>query len=144
MFNKSIDDRLSSWAAHRAQLETCLDPFQEVIDFWRGAPFIPYNNKVDQYHQRSWPSPWEIIVDNKYDDFTRALLMAYSLKYTNRFKESVIHIRSIIDKNKSTYYNIVCVDDEWAINYNDNCPVGLNSIPDSFLVENLIEVQAMR
>ena len=144
MFNKSIDDRLSSWAAHRAQLETCLDPFQEVIDFWRGAPFIPYNNKVDPHHQRSWPSPWEIIVDNKYDDFTRALLMAYSLKYTNRFKESVIHIRSIIDKNKSAYYNIVCVDDEWAINYNDNCPVSLNSIPDSFLVENLIEVRAMR
>lgn len=144
MFNKSIDDRLSSWAAHRAHLETCLNPFQEVVDFWRPAPFVPYNNKVDPYHQRSWPSPWEIIVENKYDDFTRALLMAYSLKYTNRFAESVIQIRSVIDKNKSAYYNIVCVDDEWAINYNDNCPVALNSIPDSFSIENLIEVQGRR
>jgi hypothetical protein len=43
MFKLNVDDRLSSWALLRAQLENCEDPFQRVIDFWLDAPFIPYN-----------------------------------------------------------------------------------------------------
>jgi len=144
MFNQSVDDRLSSWAELRAQLETCETPLQCVIDFWQSAPYIPYNHHVDPFHQQSWPTPWEIIVENKYDDFTRALMIAYSLKYTQKFKNSVIELRTLVDNTKRKYYNIVCVDDEWVINYNDNAPISIKDLPDSFLVENLIEVQATR
>ena len=135
MFKLDVDDRLSSWADLRAQLETCEDPFQTVTDFWYGAPYVPYNNQID---------PWEIILHNKYDDFTKALMMAYSIKFTQRFNNSVVELRTYIDKVKNAYYNIVCVDDLWAINYYDNAVIPVNSLPDSFLVENLIEVRAQR
>jgi len=144
MFKLDVDGRLSSWAELRTQLETCEDPFQTVTDFWVNAPYVPYNNQIDPFHQKSWPTPWEIIVHNKYDDFTKALMMAYSLKFTQRFNKSVIELRTCLDKSKNTYYNIVCVDNLWVINYYDNAVIPMEKLPDSFLVENLIEVQAQR
>jgi len=144
MFKMSTDDKISSWATLRAQLEACEDPLQHTIDFWRDAPFIPYNRRVDPFNPKSWPTPWEIIVENQYDDFTKALMMAYSLKFTQRFSNSVIELRTYVDKVKNLNYNIICVDDLWAINYKDNEPVLLKNLPDWFLVENLIEVRAQR
>lgn len=144
MFDKSIDDRLSSWAAFRETLETAENPFQSVWDFWKTAPFIPYNNAVDPFFQFGWPTPWDIIVHNKYDDFTKALMIGWTLKLTDRFKNTKIEIRTLVDKEKLTTYNIICVDNEWAINYNDNGPIPMKNIPDSFNIENLIEVTGLR
>jgi len=138
MFRLSPDDRISSWANLRAQLENCEDPLQMVVDFWSDAPYIPYNHHVDQYNRPSWPTPWEIIVENKYDDFTRALMIGHSLKFTERFKNSVIKIHCLVDKSVSACYNVVDVGGEWVLNYKDNEPVPSENIPDSFLVENIV------
>ena len=111
MFNQPVDERLSAWASYRGELDKCKDPLRLTCDFWRFAPFIPYNKDIDPYNQRDWPTPWEIIVENRYDDFTKALMMAWSLKYTKRYKDSKIEIKTLVDCHKNCYYNIVCVDD---------------------------------
>jgi len=136
----SIDDRLSSWADFRKQLETSEDPLQDTWDFWQSSPFIPYNNKIDPYHYQSWPTPWSIIVDNRYDDFTRVVMIAWTLKLTKLFQDSKITIQTLVDKQKSTQYNVVLVDEEWVINYSDNGPISAKSMPISFYLENLIEL----
>ena len=144
MFHKSIDDRLSSWASHRAALDTSQDPLTDAWEFWKHSPFIPYNKDVDPFNQQSWPSPWQIIVDNRYDDFTRSLMIAWTLKLTNRYKNSKIEIKTLVSSDKKCYYNTVYVDNQWVINYNDNGPVGVEQVPDSFYLENLIEVEILR
>jgi len=144
MFNQLPEDRLSSWVGHRSYLEESQDPLMDTFDFWRVSPYIPYNNKIDPYNQRSWPTPWEIIIHNKYDDFTRALMMAYSIKYTQRFAECIIEIRTLVDNARNSCYNIVCVDSDWAINYTDIGLIHVDEIPETFLVENLIEVSSRR
>jgi hypothetical protein len=142
MFKLPPDDRISSWANLRAQIETCDDPFQTVIDFWRDTPYVPYNRSVDQYNPKSWPTPWEIIDENQYDDFTKALMIGYTIKFTNRFKNSVIIVRTLIDKDKKTCYNVVSIDEEWVLNFKDNEPMLFKNIPDSFSVENIIELSS--
>lgn len=144
MFKQSVDDRLSSWAKHRANLSQSADPFLDVWEFWKDAPYIPYNHKIDPYHQRSWPSPWEIIVENHYDDFTKALMIAWTIKLSERFKDSRVEIRTLVDNAKNAVYNVVYVNEEVAINYSDNGPVSTESVPGSFLVENLIELNQPR
>lgn len=144
MFKKSIDDRISSWAQHRSDLNESETPFFDVWEFWKGAPYIPYNNKIDPYHQRSWPSPWEIIVENHYDDFTKALMIGWSLKLTNRFKDSKIEVRTLVDNAKHAVYNVVYVNEDVAINYSDTGPIEVKNIPDSVLIENLIELNQPR
>ena len=140
MFDKIIDDRLSSWASHRAYIEACNNPLQEVWDFWKSAPFIPFNKNIDPFYERGWPTPWEIIVENKYDDFTKALMIAKTLKMTERFQNSNIDIKVIVDKNKNIYYNVVCIDDEWALNVNEYGPISYKDIPNSFSIENIINI----
>jgi len=142
MFNLSTEDKLSSWATFRSSLEDSDDPLLDVFDFWKPAPFIPYNKNIDPYNKKTWPTPWEIIAENKYDDFTRAIMMAYSIKYTQRFNNSVIEVRTLVDKNRNHCYNVVCIDNNWAID--DSGVIPLNSIPESFLIENLIEVSHPR
>ena len=141
MFDQTTDDRLSSWAQHRAHLNQCGDPLHAVWEFWKPAPFIPYNNKIDPFYPRNWPTPWEIIVDNRYDDFTRALMIGYSLKWTNRFQQTPVEIRTVLDTERNLSYNIVYVDNKWAINYDDSGPVEWEIVPDKFLVENLVELK---
>lgn len=141
MFNKSIDDRLSLWAEHRQSLNTSDDPLMETWEFWKHTPFIPFNKNIDPFNHKSWPTPWDIIVHNKYDDFTKSLMIAWSLKYTTRFKEAKIEIKTIVNDSKTCYYNVVCVDNKWAINYSDNGPIPITDIPESFFIENQVEVK---
>jgi hypothetical protein len=142
MFQKSIDDRLSDWAAFRKDLESSSTPLEDVWQFWNVAPYIPYNNKIDPFNQRSWPTPWDIIVENKYDDFTKALMIGWTILLTDRFKDSRVEIKTLVNREKNCYYNVVCVDDEWAINYSDNGPIKRADLPDSFSIENLIELKS--
>ena len=144
MFEKSIDDRLSSWAQLRRDLESAANPFEMVWNFWKEAPFIPYNNAIDPYFRFSWPTPWDIIVHNKYDDFTKALMIGYSLKLTDRFKNSLIELKTFVDRETLVSYNVICVDNEWAINYKDNGPLPLKNIPETFNLENLVELTGLR
>jgi len=144
MFNLSVDDRLSAWADLRDNIEISQTPLQTVWDFWKDSPFVPYNNKVDPFHQRSWPTPWEIIAENRYDDFTKALMIGWSLKMTKRYKDSIIDVRNMLDNSHNRQYNIVCVENCWTINYNDNGPELLEKVPESFLLENLTELKQPR
>jgi len=142
MFTLSTEDRLSSWADHRTLLESSSDPLIDAFSFWKSAPFIPYNRNIDPYNQKDWPTPWEIIAENKYDDFTRSLMIAYSIKYTQRFKNSVIEVHTLVDSSRSICYNVVCIDSKWAID--DKGVMDVESIPESLLIENLIEVGGPR
>lgn len=142
MFQKSIDDRLSEWAAFRKSINTSSSPFEDVWEFWKQAPYIPYNHKIDPFNQRSWPTPWDIIVENKYDDFTKSLMIGWTILLTDRFKGSRVEIKTLVNDQKTCYYNTVCVDNEWVINYNDNSPVPVASIPTSFFIENLVELKS--
>jgi hypothetical protein len=140
MFNKSIDERLSAWSLHRKNLDNSQDPFMETWEFWKSAPYIPINNKIEPFNSASWPTPWEFIAENKYDDFSKALMIGWSLKFTNRFKNAKIEIKTLVNTHTSCYYNIVYIDDTWAINYSDNGPVLAKEVPELFYLENYIKV----
>lgn len=144
MFKLSVDDRISFWANFRKELGSSSTPFQDVIDLWKEAPFIPHNTKIDPYYQQSWPTPWEILVYNKYDDLTKAIMMGWTIKLTKKYENNKIEIRTIVDNNMNTYYNIVNVDDKWVLNYKENEVCEEKIIPFSFLIQNLVELKLPR
>lgn len=144
MFNQSVDQRLTEWVNHRKRLDEVEDPLQEVWDFWHNAPFVPHNRNIDPYFQRSWPSPWEIIAENKYDEFTRALMIGWTLKLTNKFKNSKIELRTLVDNVRPREYNLVYIDEDWVINYSDNGPVNASDIIGQLRLENLVEITTPR
>jgi hypothetical protein len=144
MFNQPVDIRLTEWIAHRRELDKSKDPLQDVWDFWNQAPFTPHNRNIDPYYQKSWPTPWEIIEINKYDDFTKALMIGWTLKLTKKFKDSKIEIKTLVDDNRTREYNVIYIDNSWVINYNDNGPILAVEVNEQFKLENIIEVTGPR
>jgi hypothetical protein len=142
MFQKSVDERLSDWAIFRKTLDTSLTPLEDVWEFWKQAPYIPFNHRIDPFNQKSWPTPWDIIVENKYDDFTKALMIGWTIVLTNRFKNSRVEIKTLVNDQKTCYYNVVCVENDQVINYSDNGPVRVEKLPDSFFIENIVELKS--
>jgi len=142
MFAKSADERMAAWLELRKQVEVSDTPFETVTEFWKHAPFIPYNRNIDPYNYRSWPTPWEIIVENKYDDFTIAIMMAYSLTYTKRFNEASIEIRSYFTQSRNQLFNLVCINDQHVLNYTDHpTEISLSDIPDTLILDNIILIK---
>ena len=144
MFNLSVEERLTEWIEHRRAVDQNTDPLQLVWDFWQAAPFIPHNRNIDPYHQKSWPSPWQIIETNKYDDFTKALMICWTLKLTKKYQDSKIELRTLVDFNKTKEYNIIYIDDAWVLNYSDEGPISISNLTDEFKVENVIEIKGLR
>jgi hypothetical protein len=140
MFKKSLDDRLSSWAKFRSDLQTSDDPLSEVCKFWNDAPFIPYNKNIDPYNPKSWPTPWDIIAHNKYDDFTKALMIGWTIKYSDLYKNSTVELKTFLDKAKPAQYNVIIIDSKWVLNFLDREPVIVDNFLDNLFLENVIEL----
>ena len=141
---KSVEDRLSDWASFRHSLKDSLDPLQDIAAYWSEIRYIPFNRAVDPYNHYSWPSPWQIIADNQYDDLTTALIIGYTIKLTDQFKDSSVVIKSLVDSSQTRLYNLVYVDDKFVLNYQRNTVVLAQEIPDSFFLENLVELARPR
>jgi hypothetical protein len=141
MFDLDVDDRLSVWASFRKSINASNDPLQDVAHFWSSAPFTVHNHHVDPYYQASWPSPWEIIVENRYDDFTKAIMIGYTLLFTDCFKDSNIQIKTLVDNECKRLYNVVYVDEKWVLNYDDDRVMLASNIPSLYNLENLVELK---
>ena len=144
MFTLEVDDRLAAWADMRKRIDLSNDPLQDVANFWADIPFTPHNHEIDPYYQDSWPTPWDIIVANRYDDFTRAIMIGYTLLLTERYKNSSVQIKTLVDSSFKRLYNVVYVDDTWALNYDDNKVVTTDNIPSLYSLENLVELKRPR
>jgi hypothetical protein len=144
MFKTDPDHRLSLWSEFRKNLDSSNNPLDEVAQFWQGAPLIPYNNRIDPYFNREWPTPWEIIYENLYDDFTISLMIGWTLLLTEKFKDSKIEIKTLVDDTAKRLYNVVCVDDQWALNFVDGEVKPLDKVPSLYRLENLVPLDRPR
>jgi hypothetical protein len=144
MFKADMDQRLHLWFEFRQTLEDSTDPLQDLVDFWDPSPRIAHNSLIDPNYPRAWPTPWEILERNKYDDFTLVLMMGWTLLLTNRFAKSNVEIKIIIDDTSSRMYNVLCVDNSWALNFKDHAVVSVDSIPSLYRVENIVPLKRPR
>ena len=117
MFDKTYEERLASWRAFRETLEEDEDPFRTVIENYNKAPYV--SRHTDPWTKEMWPTPWELINENQYDDFCRVLGMCYSLQLTERFKGSSFEIHINTNSDNSELYYLLHVDDT-VINWNNS------------------------
>lgn len=144
MFDLDVDDRISSWSELRKGVDDSSTPLQDIVDFWKSAPFTPHNHLIDPYYPASWPTPWEIIDHNKYDDFTKAIMIGYTILLTERFKNSSVQLKTLVDTQGRKLYNVVFVDDLWVLNYRDGEVVSADKVPSLYNLENLVELKRPR
>jgi hypothetical protein len=114
MFDSFGNDRLTKWREFREQLDHSSEPCLDVAKLWSRAPFVsPYLDPLDPL---TWPDPWHLILDNRYDDLAIALGMLYTLKLSTRFIDSHFEIHMSMLGQKGTQNFFVVVDKNQVLN----------------------------
>ena len=126
MFNLYGNERLTSWKQFRDTLEISTSPFEDVAELWSHAPFV--SAFINPHTPESWPDPWHLIIDGKFDDLAIVLGMLYTLKLTKRFADAefVIHMDEL--KNKTPTYWLV-INGKYVLNYHFKEVVSLENLP---------------
>jgi len=126
MFEKQYEVRLQNWSDFRAALETSEDPIQQAIEKYREAPIVSI--QTDPWDQDTWPTPWELILENQYCDFCKKLGICHSLQLTNRFSTSNFEIHIAVDREKGQDYYLLFVD-EYVVGYDEFSYVDRAKLP---------------
>jgi hypothetical protein len=117
MWYRDTQSRILDWKNFRDSLDvmTEFDAINATNDFYNTAPISSQYYCADFPEQ--WPDPWQLIVDNYYDDIAKALGMLYTLYYT---KHKILgEIRCYRDNDASKEYNLSWLGDgKYILNYN--------------------------
>lgn len=115
MFDSFGNERLTKWKQIRDELEQDPTAFQTVVDLWARAPFVsPF---LDPNQPTSWPDPWHLILDNRYDDLALCLGIMYTLQLTQRFMGSKYEIHMSINSQKKEPLYFLVVDQKTVLNH---------------------------
>jgi hypothetical protein len=106
-------DRLTQWKNFRDSLETDPAPFESVLKYWLKAPLV--NRYLNQNDASSWPDPWHLVLDSKYDELAIVLGMLYTLRLTVRFSQEQYKIY-MIEKPKDQIDYCLLVSDRDVLN----------------------------
>lgn len=71
-------------------------------------------------------------------------MIGYTIKLTDQFKNSTVEVRTMVDSTRTRLYNLVYVDNLYVLNYDRECVVMPQNVPESFLLENLVELSRPR
>jgi len=126
MFYKQYEDRLQEWRDFRVTLETAEDPLQAAIDQYAQAPTVRI--QTDPWDQDTWPSPWELILENQYCEFCKLLGICYSLQLTDKFSASTFEIHIEVDREEGRNYYLLYVDHQ-VIGYDERSYIHRTDLP---------------
>jgi hypothetical protein len=106
VFDFSGTERLTEWRRIRDNLNNSGDPYQSVLEVWKRAPLV--NQYLDPNDPGSWPDPWHLILDNRYDELALALGIVYTLGLSERFMSMKIEIHMSIPEDKNNDFFVIC------------------------------------
>lgn len=114
MFDLHGNDRLTEWKKFRDSLENSLDPLEQTARYWAKAPFV--NHFLNPEDPKSWPDPWHLVLDNKFDNLAICLGMLYTLKLTDRFIDTKCEIHMSMSSNAHHRDYFLIVDKQNILN----------------------------
>jgi hypothetical protein len=116
VFDLNETNKLQQWKNFRNSLEVSSTAFEDVAQFWSRTPFV--SNYLDPFDSKSWPDPWQLILNNKFDDLGIVLGMCYTLQLTERFKDNKFEIHMSMSQLKKDWRYVLLIDDITVLNWN--------------------------
>ena len=130
--------RLKAWSELRAKLKGL--PIQqrciEVDKFWQAVPIQTYYLHTDYIND--WPSPWELISDNLYCNYARALGMIYTLLLTGTENLELVEAK---DDNSNEVVLVLVDDAKYVLNYWPNMVV--NNLITDFQITKTLDISPL-
>ena len=133
----NVDKRITLWREFRNTLESCTNPYQRTLEFWQQAPVA--EKYLNQYNSQQWPTPWELLKENRFCPVAIPLMIGWTLKLTTRFTKVPVLIKISIDIKSQRYYNLVEVENT-IIDYENNSIVISNELPETVVCQEVVEL----
>jgi hypothetical protein len=135
VFQLNYDARLSSWYNLRSNLKDSDTKTKcvEIDNWWQKAPLV--NHHLHLLDSESWPSPWELLVENTYCTVARALGMCYTLLLLDI---TDIEIIEATDTNGEDVVLVLADSAKYVLNYWPDMVVNINST--DFTIKRRISV----
>jgi hypothetical protein len=131
MVLKNYEERLLIWRRLRDQIDK-EGSIQLAIDFWNNIPLSSRN--IDPYDSTTWPSPWELIEDNSYCEYTKILAIGYTLMLTDKFKDWHYEVRLGVDRKQAKMYYILVAGD-YVLCFDQENSIQISILPKSIRIE---------
>jgi hypothetical protein len=114
IFQGSYENRLQGWFTLRTNLNNLSIKNQciEIDKWWQKTPLVNHYLHTDFMHE--WPGPWELIVENNYCLYARALGMIYTLLLLG-VKD--IDFVDAIDNNNEDVVLVLVDNAKYILNY---------------------------
>jgi len=126
VFQLNYEPRLKGWYDLRSELsdKDTQTKCVEVDKWWQQAPMV--NHYLHPLDTKSWPGPWELLVENNYCNLARGLGMCYTLALLG-----IESIDFLLGKDDN--------DEEVALVVVDRAKYVLNYWPDSVISTSLTD-----
>jgi len=134
----NVEERITQWRKFRDTLEACEDPYKSALDFWNKAPRI--DKYLNQYNSQEWPTPWEVLKQNRYCPVAIPLMIGWTLKLTTKFTKEPVLIKISIDHKTKRVYNLVNIKDK-IIDWENNMVCISSELPSSVVCQEVVELK---
>ena len=104
----AYEDRLASWKRFRDHLEEVSDPVEQVIKAY-GTLYM-HSLTVDPWDILNWPTPWILLYENRYCNFTKILGIGYTLGLLQRFDDKSFEIVYLQNHETGTIEYKIAID----------------------------------
>jgi hypothetical protein len=81
-----------------------------------------------------WPTPWELIQENKFCEFVKILAICYTLQLTDRFSRDDFEIHITQDKETFETKYLLYVNGK-VVGYDVDCAILEQDLPGSLALE---------
>lgn len=138
-------ERIAYWKNFRKTLDML--PLDEAVqataNFWQGCPFVPYYLDPDQ--PDTWPTPWQLILENYYCDLAKSLAMLYTICFTVHGKQLDAEIQVYHDTETDYDYNLVVLDQgKYVLNFRDSTVVNTLLLNKNLILQHCYTAQQLK
>ena len=114
IFQSSYESRLQSWFDLRQEIKELNIKNQcvKIDSWWQKCPLVNHYLHTDFMHE--WPGPWELISENNYCPYARALGMVYTLLLSGI---NTIDLVDAVDNNSEDVVLVLVDNAKYIMNY---------------------------
>lgn len=138
VFILDYESRLRSWSRLRDSLEkaTTEKICFEVDRFWQRVPL--QNHYLHPDFMKDWPDPWQLLFDNTFCNYARALGMLYTLILLGIKKLELV---TAVDDNSNEVVLVLVDDAKYVMNYWPDTVV--NNHIDAFSITRTLDISPL-
>jgi hypothetical protein len=139
VFQLNYEARLSDWYDLRVRLEdsSLEEKCVEIDKWWQKAPLVTHHLHI--LDSENWPDPWQLLVENTYDEVARALGMCYTLLLLG---EDNVEIAEATDDTGNDVVIVLVDNAKYVMNYYPNMVLSITS--SDFKVKRIVSLDNIK